>query len=156
MPSVSLAGTAPSGHPPGLPKLFIDRSLGRIRLPALLRAAGLEVITLAEHYGMPEDEGVEDHVWLRDTAAMGWIALGKDSRIRRNPAERQAIRSAGARCFYIPRADLSFDENCKRVLGNLPAISRACIDPGPFVYALHPTRIKRMRLVGGTFSGEAD
>ncbi len=146
MHSVSPAGTARSGHPPGLPRLFIDRSLGRIRLPALLRAAGLDVTTLAEHYGMPEDESIEDHVWLRDTAALGWVALGKDSRIRRNPAERQAIRSTGARCFYIPRADLSFEDNSHRVLRNLPAISRACRDPGPFVYALHPTRIARMPL----------
>ena len=44
----------------GLPRLFIDRSLGRLELPQILRAHGLELITLAEHYGIPADENVED------------------------------------------------------------------------------------------------
>jgi hypothetical protein len=35
------------------PRLFIDRSLGRIAVPRLLRADGWDVITLSEHYGMP-------------------------------------------------------------------------------------------------------
>lgn len=42
------------------PFVFVDRSLGRIIVPRLLRAAGIALITLAEHYGMPEDEAVED------------------------------------------------------------------------------------------------
>ena len=51
-------------HPDGLPDLFIDRSLGRLRVPAGLRGAGLRLRTLAEHYGIPEDENVEDITWL--------------------------------------------------------------------------------------------
>ena len=43
-------------HPAGLPELFLDRSLGRIKVPQLLRDAGLRLITLAEHYGIPKDE----------------------------------------------------------------------------------------------------
>ena len=43
-------------HPDELPDLFIDRSLGRIKVPALLRAEGLRLVTLAEHYGVPADE----------------------------------------------------------------------------------------------------
>ena len=38
-------------HPAGLPDLFLDRSLGRINVPGLLRAAGLRLTTLIEHYG---------------------------------------------------------------------------------------------------------
>ena len=40
-------------HPDGLPELFLDRSLGRIKVPRLLREAGLNLVTLAEHYGVP-------------------------------------------------------------------------------------------------------
>ena len=29
----------PSGHPEGLPDLFLDRTLGRVQVPTLLRAA---------------------------------------------------------------------------------------------------------------------
>jgi PIN like domain len=91
------------GHPEGLPTLFIDRSLGRVKVPTLLREAGLELVTLAEHYGMPADEKVEDVTWLAETAARGWVVLGKDERIRRRPAERAAIRHHGVRCFYFTR-----------------------------------------------------
>jgi alkanesulfonate monooxygenase SsuD/methylene tetrahydromethanopterin reductase-like flavin-dependent oxidoreductase (luciferase family) len=58
-----------------LPKLFIDRSLGRLEVPRLLRAAGLDVVTLAEHYGMPADEAVDDVTWIAEVAAQGWVAL---------------------------------------------------------------------------------
>jgi hypothetical protein len=40
-------------HPDRLPDLFVDRSLGRIQVPALLRRAALRLVTLAEHYGIP-------------------------------------------------------------------------------------------------------
>lgn len=34
------------------PRMFIDRSLGRIAVLRLLHADGWDVITLSEHYGM--------------------------------------------------------------------------------------------------------
>ena len=40
-------------HLAGLPDLFIDRSLGRKKVPAILRGAGLRLRTLAEVYGIP-------------------------------------------------------------------------------------------------------
>jgi PIN like domain len=51
-------------HPDALPDLFLDRSLGRIKVPRLLREAGLRLVTLAEHYGVPADEIVADEEWL--------------------------------------------------------------------------------------------
>ena len=42
-------------HPAGLPELFLDRSLCLITVPRLLRDAGLKLLTLSEHYGMPAD-----------------------------------------------------------------------------------------------------
>jgi hypothetical protein len=47
-------------HPDGLPDLFLDRSLGRIKVPRWLRAAGLRLVTLSEHYGVPADEDVPE------------------------------------------------------------------------------------------------
>ncbi len=38
-------------HPDGPPDLFLDRSLGRKKVPE-----GLRLITLAEHFGIPHDE----------------------------------------------------------------------------------------------------
>lgn len=133
-------------HPEALPTLFIDRSLGRIKVPALLREAGLELVTLAEHYGVPQDETVADVTWLADTAARGWVALAKDERIRRRPAEKAAVRRHGARCVYFTRGDLAAEVYVERILANLDAITRACAQPGPFIYVLHPNRIERMAL----------
>jgi hypothetical protein len=69
-------------HPDGLPDLFLDRSLGRIRVPQLLRTAGLRLVTLAEHYGMPSDERIADEEWLELAGSRGWAVFMKDTRIR--------------------------------------------------------------------------
>jgi hypothetical protein len=38
------------------PLFFVDRSLGRVRVPALLRESGWALVTLSEYYGVPQDE----------------------------------------------------------------------------------------------------
>lgn len=58
-------------HPDALPDLFLDRSLGRIKVPELLRDAGLRLVTLAEHYGVPADEAVVDEEWLEFAGTSG-------------------------------------------------------------------------------------
>lgn len=126
------------------PTFFIDRSLGRVKVARLLRGAGLSVVTLAEHYGMPQDETIEDVTWLEDASARGWPCLLKDERIRRRPAEKAAIRRHGARCFYFTRGDLPTEAYVERVLTNLDAIVEVCANAGPFVYVIHPNRIERM------------
>ena len=128
------------------PRFFVDRSLGRIQFPTLLRAAGVDLVTLAEHYGIPADETVEDVAWLADTAQLGLVVLAKDARIRRRPAERTAISEHGARCFFYARADLHAADGAARFLHNRAAIERACAQPAPFAYVIHPTRIVRMAL----------
>ncbi len=60
-------------HPDGLPDLFLDRSLGRVKVPSLLRAEGLRLTTLAEHYGVPADEMISDVTWLKLAGdKVGW------------------------------------------------------------------------------------
>jgi len=128
----------------GLPLVFVDRSLGRIQVPALLRAGGVELITLAEQYGVPADETVQDTAWIAESAECGWVAFMKDERIRRRPAEREAIHRTGARCFCLANANLRSGEMARRYLDNLAAIARASAQPGPFLYAVHANRIERL------------
>ena len=59
-------------HPDGLPDLFLDRSLGRVKVPRLLREHGLRLVTLAEHYGIPADETIADEEWLELAGDRGW------------------------------------------------------------------------------------
>jgi hypothetical protein len=106
-------------HPDALPELFLDRSLGRIKVPRLLRDAGLRLVTLAEHYGVPADE----------TVAAG-------------PGLRHSVQ-----CFCLTSQSLSSVETARRFLDNLDAITKACEEePGPFIFAVHSQRIERLRL----------
>lgn len=130
-------------HPPGLPELFLDRSLGRVVVPKLLRRHGLQVVTLAEDYGMPDDESVPDEVWLRDVSHAGRVALTKDARISRRPAERLVVDQFSVRVFAITNMSLRSQQMADLVIANLSRMVRACEQPGPFIYSLHPDRIDR-------------
>lgn len=133
-------------HPDGLPDLFLDRSLGRIQVPGLLRAAGLRLVTLAEHYGVPADENVADTEWLELAGSHGWAVFLKDARIRSRAVEREVVRAFGVRCFCITRQDLSAAQMAERYLRHLDAIAAACADEGPFIYAVHDRRIEPLDL----------
>ncbi len=133
-------------HPDGLPDLFLDRSLGRIKVPALLRAAGLRLVTLAEHYGIPADEAIPDEDWLEVAGTQGWVVFMKDTRIRYNPAEREAVKAHKVRCFCLSSQSLTGDAMSTRFLNNLARITTACDEPGPFIYAVHKNRIEELTL----------
>ena len=133
-------------HPDGLPDLFLDRSLGRVRVPSLLRAAGLRLVTLAERYGIPADEGIPDHQWLGEAGARGEAVLMKDARIRYQPAEKGTLVAHAVRCFCLTGGNLSADDMAACFLDNLDAITAACVEPGPFVFAVQRRRIERLAL----------
>jgi hypothetical protein len=130
-----------------LPTFFIDRDLGRKAFPTGLRAAGLSVVTIAEHYGIEKSETVEDQTWMLEAAGHGWPVFCCDAkhRKRRRPAERAALLESGLREFIL-NGNVLAQENVTRVLANLDAIATACTQPGPFVYRVHPTRIERLTL----------
>lgn len=128
------------------PFFFADRSLGRIQVPRLLRAGGVQLVTLAEHYGVPADEQVEDTTWIANSAEQGWPALMKDERIRRRPLERAVIRRTKARCFCLTNGNLSAAAMAERYLANMAAIEEACQEAGPFLYAVHPDHISPLKI----------
>lgn len=133
-------------HPDGLPDLFLDRSLGRVRVPSLLRAAGLRLVTLSERYGIPTDEIVADHQWLAEAGQRGEAVFMKDTRIRYQPAEKAAITEHSIRCFCLTGGNLNGDAMAACFLDNLDAITAACAEPGPFVFAVQRRRIERLAL----------
>ncbi|MGA2210373.1 MAG: hypothetical protein ABSH30_12130 [Acidimicrobiales bacterium] len=133
-------------HPVELPDLFIDRSLGRIVVPRLLREAGLRLTTLAERYGIPQDELVTDERWLEDAGLRGEAVFMKDARVRYNAAEKLAITRFAVRCFCLSRQDLAAAAMADRFLYNLERIAAACDERGPFLYAVHERRIDRLPL----------
>lgn len=133
-------------HPDKLPDLFLDRSLGRVKVPALLRAEGLRLITLAEHYGIPADEDVADEDWLELAGAREWVVFMKDTRIRYNEAERLAVKAHSVRAFCLSNQNLTAEDMAKRFLDNLDAIEEAATEAGPFIYAVQQSRIDRLTI----------
>jgi hypothetical protein len=131
---------------PAEPFVFLDRSLGRIVVPGLLRSAGISLITLAEHYGMPADEDVDDTTWIRDAAAQGWILFMKDEQIRRRPAERQALVENNARCFCLANGNLRADAMAGLYVAHWSQIVVAAAEPGPFLYSIRATGMVRVSI----------
>jgi hypothetical protein len=127
-----------------LPHVFVDRSLGALQVPRLLRAAGIKLTTMREHYGEEVGQSVDDVDWLIEIADREWIGFCKDAAIKRNEAERETVIARGARLFVVPRADVSAAEVAARFTNNLAAITRAAAEPGPFIYSVQLTRIQRL------------
>ncbi len=133
-------------HPDGLPELFLDRSLGRIQVPSLLRAAGLRLVTLAERYGVPADEQVPDEQWLADSGNRDEVVLMKDTRVRYNAPEKLVVVQHRVRCFCLTRQDLDGTAMAARFLDNLDAIVTAGAEEGPFIYAVQANRLRWLPL----------
>lgn len=87
---------------------WVDRSLGKDIVPAALRDAGVNVTTYADLY--PDDTTVEDHVWIPEVTARGWVILTKDKNIRRAPVEIEALRNASARYVCLSAGNMRGDE----------------------------------------------
>ena len=103
-------------------------------------------MTLAEHYGIPADESIADEEWLRLAGKQGWAVFMKDTRIRYNPAERDAVKAHAVQCFCLSRQNLSANEMAARFIESLEAIERACAEDGPFIYAVHSNRLERLTI----------
>jgi PIN domain-containing protein len=129
-------------HPP--PEFFIDRSLGRHHLADALRREGYVVHTLASVYGEQEGQDVADERWLKDAGEHGWVVLLKDDRIRRRPAERDALVSAGVRAFCLTNAQLRADEQTHRFISNLNRIVQQARHPGPYIYGVYQDGLRRL------------
>lgn len=53
----------------------------------------------------PIGRGSKDTVWVPHVASLGWLIVSRDFRISENPAERRAVREAGARMVALSGED---------------------------------------------------
>ena len=99
--------------------------------PIKPKLARLRLVTLAEHYGVPQDEAIADEEWLALAGTQGWVVLMKDTRIRYNLAEREAVKQHGVRAFCLSNQNLRAQDMATRFLDNLDGIANAATEPGP-------------------------
>ena len=125
------------------PEFFVDRSLGKSIVEAL-RATGLTVHSMADVYGEKRAQRLADEVWLRDAGKKDWIVLTKDDAIRRRPAERDALTDAAVRAFCLTTAQLRGAEQIERFLHNRHRILRQARRPGPYIYGVYESGLKRL------------
>lgn len=116
-------------------------------MPTGLRNAGWQLVTLAEHYGQPEDERVADEVWLADAGRRGWAVLMKDERIRYRSAEIAALRSARVHAFCLARGNLRIQEMVAMFVRHQAAIFATCMnDEGPTLHVISGAGIRAVDL----------
>ncbi len=125
------------------PEFFVDRSLGRHRVPGALRLAGWTLRTHHEVYG-ERDEQVPDIEWLELCGRRGLPVLSKDRRLRYRPAEIEAIRRFNVRAFLLTGGSLLAAEQAERFDRNREDIERECSTAGPAICAVQALRIVRI------------
>lgn len=128
------------------PTFFVDRSLGRVRVPATLRNNGWSLVTLAEHYGIPADESVVDVDWLRLAGERGWPVLMKDERIKSRTAERQALIAHGVRAFCLTSGNLTSQAMAECFLRHRDAIWAQAVGPEAALFAVSKASLRRVAL----------
>lgn len=102
--------------------------------------------TLAEVYGIPADEGVEDTEWLELAGQRGWPVLMKDERIRYRPVERAAIVAHRVQAFCLTGGNLRAPVMAQHFLSAIEGVAQACRSPGPFLYAVSGAGLRRLDL----------
>jgi len=125
------------------PEFFLDRNLAPRLVAGMLRDAGWNVRTHIEVYG-DRDQEVRDVEWVELCGRESWVVLTMDRRIRYRRAEIAAIRRHGVKAFVLASGNPRAVDQARRFLSNEALILAACIDPGPFVYAVHTGRIERI------------
>lgn len=112
---------------------FVDRSLGKRVVAQSLRDAGARVEVHDDYF----PENATDVDWLTAAGQRGWVVLSKDEQIRRNPLERDAIKAARVKAFFLTQQGLSGPEMGEIFVKALPGmVRRAVRQPGPFIFTV--------------------
>jgi hypothetical protein len=125
-------------------RFFLDRSLGGKKVPASLREAGWDIVTMRERYGNAVAQRLDDVTWITEMSAEGFVLLTADSRIVRNELEAVAILEANAVVFMLPTGNLTGEEMAARFLHHQDAIEREATSSGPAGFAVYANRLSRV------------
>jgi len=128
------------------PLFFVDRSLGRVRVPSILRAVDWSLVTLSEHYGVPQDEAVVDIEWLQLAGREGWPVLMKDARITYRTAERHALIAHGVRAFCLTSGNLTAQAMADSFIRHQDRIWSESAGDGPALFAVSRAGVREVAL----------
>lgn len=109
---------------------LIDRCLECNSVIEAFRNAGITIEVHKDHF--PND--AQDVDWLPEVGIRGWVILTKDSKISKNPMERNAVARAGIKMFTLNSANLSGEKMINIFLSAIVKIQYfASSHPAPFI-----------------------
>ena len=121
--------------------IFLDRTFGSKQMAALLRAQGLAVEVLTDHF--PPDTPDTERIPV--VATRGWVIFTQDKNIRNRLLEREAVMESGARFFMLTNNNRSSDvvaELLIRVVAKVEEI--AGNNAGPFIAQIQFSGVVRV------------
>ena len=68
----------------------------------------------------------------------------KDDRIRRRPAEIEALRAADVRAFCLTNANLRAEQQSERFVENRHRMIQRAAKPGPFIDGVYAHGLRRL------------
>ncbi len=123
---------------------FLDNNLSKY-LAEGMSAFQEDVVHLQGIF--PQD--TDDLVWLQHLGQHGWFLVTRDERIRRNPAELDAIRSYGIGAFFLAGKSRSRCDLIQQLVRNWPRIKDLAMrSKRPFAFRIPPkgTKVETIRL----------
>ena len=123
---------------------FFDRNFGS-RVPRAIRLAGQEIRLHDEECR----QDTPDTEIIPLTAQNDWVLVTRDKKLRKRPAEVEAIRSAAAKCVVLAqRAQMNAWDLLQRVVCSWSDIEQIVDNsPGPFILNVYKDgRLSRIDL----------
>ncbi len=108
---------------------FIDRCLGRVKVPEALRKAGATVEIHDDHF----PQNIRDEDWLIDVGNRHWVVLTKDEKIGYRTSQILSIAQANVRVFVLASTNLSGDAIAFTFVNSLPKMTRFAINNHPLL-----------------------
>ncbi len=127
-----------------LDHIFVDRSLGAVQVPQLLRDASFRLTTM-EHYGETQAQSVSDHKWITNDRRVRLDWISQDANIRRSASSdgRCSTREPAILCAAGPTSLAEKSRLC--YIAPLAKVAVPHDFRGPFIYTVHPKSKDRSR-----------
>lgn len=129
----------------GAYRFFVDESL--MAVGKVLAIARKDVLHPG-HRLIPEvPTGTLDPDWMPIVAAKGLVVIDRDKRIRTKPVEREAMKAAGLRVFWIAgKRDLSTWDNLRLLIRHWDWIESIIANraSGPWFQAILQDQVKEL------------
>lgn len=98
----------------------------------------------------PIDRGTKDTAWLPKVTEFGWLVITRGYSIRKNLAERHAVRDSGARMVALSGEDARTKwGQLELLMMRWRRIEALVAEPGPFIYLASRSRFEQIALDDG-------